>query len=253
MINLEAKENMLNLAMNPYPGRGIIVGLDQTDKNIVQIYWIMGRSENSRNRVFSCDCDNRVFTEAANPAKVKDPSLIIYNAMREISFIGDNYLSVVSNGTQTDAIITQHQGLRKNYLPFNIVHWGYEPDAPNFTPRITAVSMWEKYAIRETQIFQISILRKSQWSDACDRHFYEIDGIGPGYGYGVTTYHGDGDPLPSFRGEPKLFPFVGDIDMIANSYWAALNKKNRVSLAVKFIPKSGPSHVVIVNKYKKKV
>ena len=248
----KAERNLEKLAKNQYPGRGIIVGLDETGENMVQVYWIMGRSPNSRNRVFSHDGEGCVFTEAADKSQVKDPSLIIYNAMREVSFDGKNYLSVVSNGVQTDTIMDRPQGLRRDHLPANMKLWMYEPDAPNFTPRITATSTWMKYQNREAPLFQISILRKSTWSDACDRHLYEIDGIGFGFGYCVTTYMSDGNPLPSFRGEPYLLPLIGDAKEVANTYWESLNVDNLVSLAVKFIPKRGPSEIIIRNKYKKK-
>jgi hypothetical protein len=241
--------NFEALRGNPYPGRGIVVGLDETGKFLVQLYWIMGRSPNSRNRVFSHDGNGRVFTEAADPAKVEDPSLIIYNAMREVTHKGENHLSVVSNGAQTDAIIENSFCLKTDTLRANIKQWTYEPDAPNFTPRITTASMWMKYATREVPFFQISILRKSWWSKACDRHLYEIDGVGSGFGYCVTTYLRDGHPLPAFQGEPFPLPLRGDIRLIADEYWEALNPDNKVSLAVKFIPKKGPSDVVIINKY----
>lgn len=257
-LNREAGINRGILANNPYPGRGIIVGLDETGNNLVQVYWIMGRSPNSRNRVFGYDeKEGRLFTEAADPSQVKDPSLIIYNAMREKSFEGKSYLSIVSNGAQTDTVMDCPSGRRINDLPVNMSSWVYEPDAPNFTPRITAVSMWMKYTSREAPLFQISILRKSIWSDACDRHLYEFDGVGPGFGYCVTTYsfmsYCNGGPLPSFHGEPYLLPLHGDSDLIADIYWDMLDSDNRVSLAVKLIPRRGPSHIAIINKFQKKV
>ena len=247
----EASANMLNLGLNTYPGRGIVVGLDQTKRFMVQIYWIMGRSENSRNRVFSHDGTGRVFTEAADPAKVKDPSLIIYNAMRDLFFNGQQYLSVVSNGAQTDSVVKTLHCSRGDNLKVNLEPWSYEPDKPNYTQRITAAGMWMKYMDGDFPLFQISILRKSFWSDKCDRNLYEICGVDAGFGYCVTTYTGDGDPLPAFRGEPYLMPLAGDIEIISNDYWAMLNPDNKVSLAVKFIPKEGPVKVLIRNKYTK--
>lgn len=97
----------------------------------------------------------------------------------------------------------------------------------------------------------MSLLRKSPWSDACDRHFFGLDGFGKGFGHFISTYAGDGNPLPPFVGEPQLMPLAGDINQVAQTYWDALNVDNRVSLAVKFIPKSGPSETVIINKYEK--
>lgn len=236
-----ADANLASLARNPYPGRGIVVGLDETGENLVQVYWIMGRSENSRNRVFKTD-EARLFTEAADPSKVQDPSLIIYNAM--LKGMTPSSLGVVSNGNQTDDVAKLAHKLDLYKV---MQDWMYEPDKPNFTPRITAISMWlsgKAYA-------EMSIVRKSLWSNACDRHLYEINHLGRGFGHCITTYSGDGTPLPAFQGEPHLLPFVGDAGEIAARYWLALNESNRVSLAVKFISKNGTSHITVMNKYQK--
>ncbi|MDO8523764.1 MAG: IMP cyclohydrolase [bacterium] len=232
-----AESNLAALARNSYVGRGMIVGLDDSGKFLVQMYWIMGRSENSRNRVFERE-GGRLFTEAADPSKVKDPSLIIYNAMGEQS----TGMAVVSNGHQTDAVM----GVNSEDVLQILSDWQYEPDE-NFTPRITAVSYWWK----DKANAEISLLRKSPFGDDCNRNLYKRNGIGKGFGYCITTYVGDGDPLPAFQGEPYLLPLGGDANFIAGTYWDALNADNRVSLAVKFIPKEGPSHIVINNKYKK--
>src|SRR3989344_9010106 len=132
LLKLEAETNLFALSRNPYPGRGIITGLDETGEYLVQVYWIMGRSENSRNRVFGCDDGGRLFTEPVDPSKVKDPKLIIYNAMRESA---EYY--VVSNGDQTDTVIDS------TYADFSgaLMELEYEPDAPNFTPRISG--LWQ--------------------------------------------------------------------------------------------------------------
>jgi hypothetical protein len=244
---LQAKINLHNLGMNPYPGRGIVCGLDETGEFLVQVYWIMGRSENSRNRVFVLGEDGLLSTAAADPSKVKDPSLIIYNAMRE------NPGCVVSNGNQTDSI-----GGRLSYgyvgLYDAVRSFDYEPDAPNFTPRITAISEWWSRSEDEHLFFpkiEMSILRKSLWSDACDRNLYEFNDIGKGYGYCFHTYSGDGDPLPAFQGEPYLVPLKGHAGQITDKFWQTLDADNRVALAVKFIAKDGQSHTVIRNKYSK--
>ena len=237
-----AKSNLAGLARNPYPGRGIIVGLDETRECLVQVYWVMGRSENSRNRVFDYNMDEgRLFTTAADPAKVKDPSLIIYNAMVE-----NVMLRVVSNGHQTDEVATRI--IMKGESPQRIMRqWGYEPDNPNFTPRITAVSYWWS----NKPIVWMSILRKSPWGKECERNLYEPPMI-PGFGYCITTYSGDGDPLPSFQGDPVLLPLEGDAVRIAKTlFLGALNSDNKVAIAVKFIPKNGPSAISIINKYQK--
>ena len=244
-LEVLAKANLFNLGGNPYPGRAIVAGLDETGANLVQVYWIMGRSENSRNRIFSCE-NGRLFTEAADLSKVKDPSLIIYNAMREAEYLPGAVAYIASNGDQTDTAVNFirephgfHEAMNRRQ---------YEPDAPNFTPRITALSWWQ---YKGNAGAQMSILRKSPWSDACDRHLYEFHGIGRGFGYCLTTYSGGGDPLPAFQGEPYLLPLLGNARLIAENFWDTLDPDNRVSLAVKFIPKNGPSETVIKNKYKK--
>lgn len=248
-----AQENLLQFRENPYPGRGIIVGLDETGKYLVQVYWIMGRSENSRNRVFVSGENGLLSTEAADPSKVKDPSLIIYNAMGE-----EKGQYVVSNGHQTDAVIAGivNDGVLESYGRLGITFagvmrsWTYEPDAPNFTSRITAVSSWWLFGEEIRPFSKMSILRKSPWHDGCDRHLYEFEGHCPGFGHCITTYSGDGDPLPSFEGEPVLLSLVGSAEEIAATYWKTLNNENKVSLAVKFISMEGSSQTVIYNKYK---
>lgn len=238
---LTAQANLLRLALNSYPGRGIVIGMDESGKNLVQVYWIMGRSENSRNRVFSSDDSGRLFTEAADPAKMKDPSLVIYNAMAET-----NERYIVSNGDQTDDIVNTKPWLYS--FQSALFHRQYEPDAPNFTPRISGQCI-----INETRpIAQLAVLRKSPFSDACDCAFYSYDEIASGYGYCITTYMGDGNPLPSWKGDPLLMPLYGNIKDIRNTYMQALNEEHFVSLAVKFIPLDGSkSTIEIVNKYSK--
>jgi IMP cyclohydrolase len=236
-----AGRNILELAMNPYPGRGIVAGLDQSGVYMVQVYWIMGRKPNSRNRVFKSDDKGRLYIEAADPSKVDDPSLIIYNAMLEYGLY-----YVVSNGDQTDTVIS---ALGPNVFSLDLALRGreYEPDKPNFTPRITAISSIAKGRIA---LF-MSVLRRSPFGEGCDRCTYELSPVS-GFGHCITTYSGDGDPLPSFLGDPVLMPFVGGIDEIANDYWNALNAENRVSLAVKSIQlSSGHSSIRIINKYSK--
>lgn len=234
-----AGNNILALAMNPYPGPGIVAGLDQSGTYMVQVCWIMDRRENSPKCVFRSDERGRLHTEPTDPSKVADPSLIIYNAMREVSL---NY--VVSNGNQTDTVIS---ALGPNIFSLDLALRGreYEPDNPNFTPRITAISSIAKGRIA---LF-MSVLRKSPFGEGCDRLTYDLTPA-PGFGHYITTYSGDGDPPPSFSGDPVLMPFVGGIDEIANDYWNALNAENRVSLAVKSIQlSSGYSSIRIINKY----
>lgn len=241
-LHQEAMRNFSDLRENPYPGRGIVVGLDDEEStSLVQVYWIMGRSENSRNRIFVEGERGLVATEAADPAKVKDPSLIIYNAMVEGMCDREPFV-VVSNGKQTGDVAER---IQRMLFCQSLSGYEYEPDVPNFTPRITAVSYWQNSLPKA----KMSILRKSPWTEACDRHQYEYDALGAGFGHCITTYSGDGDPLPSFRGEPLLMPLLGNIEDIAFGYWEALDPDNRVSLAVKFIPTSGESKTFIINKY----
>ena len=239
----EAYDNFRALSRNSYPGRGAVMGRDHKGKNMVQVYWIMGRGTNSRNRIFKDNGGGTLSTEAVDPAKLEDPSLIIYNAMRE----GDGFY-IVSNGEQTNRVFETLGTSNGTGLTRALHGYKYEPDAPNFTPRIAGVCF-----SRPEPLFQLSILRKSPWNDTCDRLLYEYEWVADGFGYGITTYSGDGNPLPAFRGEPALLPFFGDIDDVANAYWEALNEANRVSLAVKFIAKSGWSEMRIINKYTKVV
>ena len=232
----QAQKNFAWLQNSLYPGRGIVAGLDETGQYLVQIYWIMGRSENSQNRIFKSDSETgRLYTEAADPAKVKDSSLIIYNAMRE----NDMYF-IVSNGDQTDTVAASESPL----LNVSLATRFYEPDNPNFTQRITAVSL----ARSKKPLVQMSILRKSTFGDGCDRILYEYTPY-PGFGHCITTYSENGNPLPPFVGDPLLMPIRGTIEEVTQSYWSALHEDTRVSLAVKFIDMaSGKSTIQIFNK-----
>jgi phosphoribosylglycinamide formyltransferase-1 len=186
------------LRNNSYPGRGIVVG-----KNVVY-YFIMGRSENSRNRIFS-PTEDGIRTEAFDPSKVKDPSLIIYNPVRKL---GDSL--VVTNGDQTDTVV-EMGCFRKALMTRE-----YEPDAPNFTPRISAI-------VNKDGSFEMSILK--HLNGTCLREFFAYEGCSEGVGYFISTYQGDGSPLPSFAGEPIEVELCG-----AEEVWDALNADNKVSL-----------------------
>ena len=186
------------LRENPYPGRGIVVSAGRV------YYWIMGRSSNSRNRVF-VTTDDGIQTQAHDPSKLEDPSLIIYHPVRTM---GDDL--VVTNGDQTDTIVQAgsfHDGCMARE---------YEPDAPNYTPRISSI-------IHPDGSFELSILKRQD--GRCLREFFAYEGADEGCGYFISTYQGDGDPLPSFAGEP-IPVTVPDPDQV----WAALNKDNKVSL-----------------------
>ena len=187
------------LENNPYPGRGIVVGADRV------YYFIMGRSQNSRNRVF-VKTDDGIRTEAHDPAKLEDPSLIIYHPVRTL---GDDL--VVTNGDQTDTIV-EAGDFRAGCMKRE-----HEPDAPNFTPRISAI-------VRPDGSFEMSIL-KHQESGRCLREFFAYEGADAGTGYFISTYQGDGNPLPTFSGEPIEVSLPEPDEL-----WAALNADNKVSL-----------------------
>ena len=229
---------------NPYPGRGIILGMDESGDHLVQVYWIMGRSASSRNRVFSVDGGD-VWTEAADPSTLLvAPELIIYNAMREMAG-----LHIVTNGDQTDTVFQTfaHGGTFEQALATRM----HESDAPNNTPRISGV-----FDTRSgTPIARMSVLKASLFgADASVRQYFHFDKFAPGLGHCVTTYRGDGNPLPPFEGEPYLLSLIGDIDAIADGIWEALDEDNKVSMAVKTIASlSGTSRVVLRNKYEKVV
>ena len=217
-----------HISNNSYPGRGIVIGRN-LDGMWIAIYWIMGRSDNSRNRIFTYK-DNVLSTEAADPSLVKDPSLIIYNAMRGI---GHNI--IVSNGSQTDVIYDKLM-LGSSFLA-SLEHEKYEPDAPNYTPRISG------YIDRNVGSVSLSIIKRNHTGNT-DYHFYRYSNIPLGVGYCITTYTSDGDPLPSFQGEPILLPLNGNADEIADTYWNELDKDNRISLGLRF-----NNIVKIINKY----
>lgn len=187
------------LENNPYPGRGIVVGADRV------YYFIMGRSQNSRNRVF-VKTDDGIRTEAHDPAKLEDPSLIIYHPVRTL---GDDL--VVTNGDQTDTIV-EAGDFRAGCMKRE-----YEPDAPNFTPRISAI-------VHPDGSFEMSIL-KHQENGRCLREFFAYEGTDEGTGYFISTYQGDGNPLPTFAGEPIEVSLPEP-----EALWAALNADNKVSL-----------------------
>lgn len=238
-IKILATKNLATLKANPYPGRGIIVGLGNGGFSYVIASFIMGRSLNSRNRIYKAEEGGILKTTPADPSKVEDPSLIIYTAMDQ-----HNGRYVVSNGHQTSDILTN--GFNWDFGK-QMKKWSYEPDMPNFTPRITAVI---ESAGKNPLEAKISVIKKSSFDQRTNRLQYNL-GLEPGYGYCVTTYSGDGNPLPSFEGEPFLVPLNGDAVEIAQKLWEKLNPNNRVSLAVKMIDMSTKDITIkIINKYK---
>ena len=236
-----AAENLENrIRSNPYPGRGLVIGLCDDGESFAQVYWIMGRSPNSRNRVFCAD-RGHVWTEAADPTEVEDPSLIIYNAMRELPG-----LYIVTNGDQTDTIFRSmiHGADFEQALATRL----HEPDSPNFTPRISGLLD----ICSGAPIAKLSVVKASPFDSAeSNRSYFHVDAFASGLGYTVTTYTGDGSPLPPFEGEPYLLPLPGDADAIADAIWEALDIDNKVSLAVKVIGAEcdAESRVVLRNKY----
>ena len=235
LINELAVRNFsMHISENAYPGRGIVLGRNLENSWIV-IYWLMGRSSNSRNRIFTHE-NGILRTEAVDLSIVEDPSLIIYNAMRDL---GDNI--VISNGNHTDTIC---KGLEKGESFYTALHSEkHEPDAPNFTPRISGIIQCEEGAM------VLSIISKSDFSDEQSVHrFYLYTDIAPGYGYCLTTYMGDGNPLPSFKDDPLLLPLQGNAEKIANFYWQELNQNNRISLAVRELTQTGEDRLKITNR-----
>jgi len=232
-----------------YPGRVVCLGKKE-DGTLVQVYSIMGRSANSRNRIFAVEAGTgQVQTEAADPSKVEDPSLIIYNALTELS-----NLYIVTNGDQTDTI-RDAMSKRKTFEEALRTR-AHEPDKPNYTPRISGLFDLRDGACKA----KLSVIRKSAFDDTgnvSEHQFYEYDFSKTcfnGKGFVVTTYMGDGNPLPSFDGNPFAVPIKGSGSEIADFFWKALDKDNKVSLVVKEIdPKSGSSSVTIRNKYTKVV
>ena len=226
------------LQQNSYPGRGIVLGRSEDGAYAVSAYFIMGRSENSRNRVFVEDGEG-IRTQAFDPSKLTDPSLIIYAPVR---VLGNK--TIVTNGDQTDTI---YEGMDKQ-LTFeqSLRPREFEPDGPNYTPRISGVMHIENGEYS----YAMSILKSNNGNpDACLRYTYAYEKAIPGEGRFIHTYMNDGNPLPSFEGEPKRIAIEGDIDSFTKNVWESLNEDNKVSLFVRFIDiETGKYETRIVNK-----
>jgi len=222
-----------------YPGRGIILGTNDAGK-AVAAYFIMGRSVNSRNRIFMPQGDG-LRTEAFDPAKLTDPSLVIYNAVR---VLGDT--TIVTNGDQTDTIYDHMVSGGSFETALN--SRTFEPDAPNYTPRISGVINMAN----DSFSYRLSILKSANGNPAvCQRYFFDYDRPLAGVGHFIHTYAADGNPLPSFEGEPEAVKLNGDIDRIANEIWENLDEENRVSLFVRMIdPRVHSFTTRIINKNK---
>ena len=226
------------LSSNAYPGRGIIIGKSADGKTAVTAYFIMGRSVNSRNRIFVTDGEG-IRTEAFNPSKLSDPSLIIYAPVR---VLGNK--TIVTNGDQTDTI---YEGMDKQ-LTFeqSLRSREFEPDGPNYTPRISGIMHIENGSYN----YAMSILKSNNGDpSACNRYTFAYENPVAGEGHFIHTYKNDGNPLPSFEGEPKLIEIKGNIDEFTDTIWNSLNEENKVSLFVRFIDiATGAYETKIVNK-----
>ncbi len=226
------------LKENSYPGRGIIIGKSQDGKKAAAAYFIMGRSENSRNRIFVKDGEG-IRTQAFDPSKLTDPSLIIYAPVR---VLGNK--TIVTNGDQTDTIYNgmDHQMTFEQSLRVR----EFEPDAPNYTPRISGILHVEN----GTYNYAMSILKSNNGNpDSCSRFTFAYENPAAGEGHFIHTYIHDGNPLPSFEGEPKLVEIPDDIENFTNLLWESLNEENKVSLFVRYINiADGTYETKIVNK-----
>lgn len=226
------------LRSNSYPGRGIIIGRTPDKTRAVAAYFIMGRSQNSRNRIFVKDGDG-IRTQAYDPSRLEDPSLIIYAPVR---VLGNK--TIVTNGDQTDTIYelmdrqqTFEQALRTRT---------FEPDAPNYTPRISGIMHMENGSYN----YAMSILKSNNGDpSSCRRYTFAYENPAAGEGHFIHTYKSDGNPLPSFEGEPKLVGIEGGIDSFAQLIWENLNEENKVSLFVRYIEiETGRYETRIINK-----
>ncbi|MBQ6779830.1 MAG: IMP cyclohydrolase [Treponema sp.] len=212
------------LSATTYPGRGIVIGRSEDGKKAVTAYFIMGRSENSRNRVFVKDGAG-IRTQAFDPSKMKDPSLIIYAPVR---VLGNK--TIVTNGDQTDTIYENMD--KQQTFEHSLRCREFEPDAPNYTPRISGIM----HVADGDYNFAMSILKSDDGDPAsCNRFTYAYSNPKAGVGRFIHTYMGDGNPLPSFEGEPELVKIEGDIDAFTQNVWNSLNEENKVSLFVRFI------------------
>ena len=226
------------LASNPYPGRGIVIGCSEDGTRSIVIYFIMGRSVNSRNRVFE-RTDDGIRTAAHDPAKLTDPSLVIYHPVREFGA-----RLVVTNGDQTDTVVQYlssdsdfHSALQTRE---------FEPDAPNYTPRISGI-------VEQNGGYTLSILKTITGDpNHCQRNFYEYSNAIPGSGHFISTYETDGDPLPSFSGEPISVSITDScgLEAFALEIWNALDESNKVSLYARERDlTSGEINDLIINKH----
>ncbi len=231
------------LNTNSYPGRGIVIGNSADGKSAMIAYFIMGRSENSRNRIFE-RFDGGMRTKAFDESKLEDPSLIIYNP-----YLAFGATDIVTNGDQTDTVYNYIQEHGDDGFSFekSLHTREFEPDAPNFTPRISGVL---DYAFEgNTFHYKLSILKSSNGDPAvCDRYFYSYTPMA-GKGHFIHTYKCDGNPIPSFYGEPEEVALPNTAQELADLVWENLNEDNKVSLFVRQVPLDGSAPTeIIINK-----
>ena len=225
---------------NPYPGRGIVLGRSEDGKSAVIAYFIMGRSENSRNRVF-VETEDGIRTEAYDPAKMTDPSLIIYHPVRRVAD-EEGVTTIVTNGDQTDTIRDFMLEGESYVAALNTRE--FEPDAPNYTPRISGI-------LYPCGSYVLSILKSLEGDPGCCvRNYFTFDAPKAGLGHFIHTYEEDGNPLPSFRGEPRPVSVTGNLDEFTERVWESLNENNKVSLFTSFVNlEAGEAESRIVNKH----
>ena len=231
------------LSSNSYPGRGIIIGKSADGKSAMIAYFIMGRSENSRNRIFE-RFDGGMRTKAFDESKLSDPSLIIYNPY--LSAKGGN-VDIITNGDQTNTVFDFMNKCEANGFAFEeaLMTREFEPDSPNFTPRISGACYY--CFKRGVFTYKMSILKSADGNpEACNRYFYNYEAL-DGVGHFIHTYKCDGNPIPSFYGEPEKVALPNTAEELAELVWKNLNEDNKVSLFVRVVPLDGsePTEVII--------
>lgn len=232
---MEIKSLKTELSTNSYPGRGIVLGKSGDGKKTVIAYFIMGRSVNSRNRIFEENDRGGIRTKAFDESKMEDPSLIIYNPVLKLEDV-----TIVTNGDQTDTI---YDYMKEGHCYRHaLLTREFEPDEPNYTPRISGV-------VKPNGDYNLSILKSNMGMPECLRYFYEYPSHA-GLGHFIHTYKCDGNPIPSFEGEPTAVSIdTDDIDTFTSMIWDNLNEDNKVSLFTRFIDiETGKEETRIVNK-----
>lgn len=234
---MKTMENLLE--SHSYPGRGIMLGRSADNKYGVIAYFIMGRSENSRNRVF-LETEDGIRTQAFDESRMKDPSLIIYHPVRVVSG-EDGAVTIVTNGDQTDTI--RDYMVRGEHYTAALATREFEPDGPNYTPRISGI-------LYPNGSYMLSILKSLDGDPGCcQRNFFTYDAPKPGMGHFIHTYQENVNPLPSFVGEPRTVAISGDIDGFAERVWQSLNEDNKISLFVRYVNlETGAEETRIFNK-----